>query len=298
MVSKEEKDSESISVVCTIFPIYDWMREITGGSDAMDLHYLINNGEDAHNYAMTAEDMLKVKNSDILICVGGESDEWITDLETKGELKNTKVIRLMGYLGDKLLKEPEIQGVVDTEESEHEDEYDEHIWTSIRNTKVVVSELTKELMEYNTANKEEYRYNGTKYLVELDKLDEEYTNALSVIPNKSIIFPDKFPFVYLFNDYEIGYYAAFNGCSAESEASFETIAFLSSKLNELNSKSVFVLEGSDKSIANTVIKESKRDNINIVTLNPMDTVSQEDPEYLSYIELMKNNLEVLKANIN
>lgn len=296
-----EKEDSAISIVCTVFPSYDWIREIVGDSENFELTYLMDSGFDLHNYVMSTEDMIKIKESDILIHVGGESDEWVDKLLENGGLENVRVVNLLELLGDLAKDAPNIEGVEEHEEHEHEHEdeehkeqehgSEEHIWVSIKNAKKLVRELSNIVVEYDKENLNSIEQNTNVYLKELDDIDKNYYAALTNSTKNTVVFADKFPFMYLFEDYGIHYYAAFNGCSAESEASFDTIAFLSDKVNELNLNSIFILRGSDRSIAQTVIRNTSSKNQNILELDSMDTVNGEDAKEMRYTDLLQKNLE-------
>ena len=293
---------KSFSVVCTIFPEYDWTKAILGShADSAELTYLLDNGVDLHSYQPTAEDMMKISTCDLFIYVGGESDEWVEDAIEDAQNKDMKVIDLMDVLGDSIKEEELKEGMQGEEEGEEdeeeEEEYDEHVWLSLSNAKVICTEIEKNLEVIDSANASDYKANLESYIAKLDALDSEFRAVADSAEVKTLVFGDRFPFRYLVDDYGLDYYAAFIGCSAETEASFETISFLAQKVNELGCDTIYTLENSDKSIAETVISTSGRD-ITIAELNSLQSISQDDISAgASYLSLMQKNCDVLKETL-
>ncbi len=294
--------SEPFSVVCTIFPEYDWVKEILGDhADNAELTYLLDNGVDLHSYQPTADDMIKISTCDMFIYVGGESDEWVEDALAEAHNKDMKVINLMDVLGDSAKVEELKEGMQEDEhehehDHEHEDgeeEYDEHVWLSLKNAKLLCSEIEINLEAVDPENASDYKANLDSYEAKLSELDNSFRTLVDSSSVKTLVFGDRFPFRYFVDDYGLDYYAAFIGCSAETEASFETITFLSDKVKELDSKAIFTLENSSKDIANTIISTSGK-NAEIAELNSLQSVSKDDiAGGASYISLMQKNYDVL-----
>ena len=184
-------------------------------------------------------------------------------------------------------------------EEEEEDggdevEYDEHVWLSLKNAKVVCSAISEALSKADPDNAADYSSSLDDYTKKLDDMDESFRAVTENAENKTLIFGDRFPFRYLFDDYGLDYYAAFVGCSAESEASFSTISFLSDKLNELECDTIFTIENSDKSIAEAVIRNSDRKDCTVAELNSIQSVSMNDVNSgVTYLSLMQQNCDVL-----
>jgi zinc transport system substrate-binding protein len=291
--SAKKASSESFSVVCTIFPEYDWVKEILGDhADNVELTYLLDNGVDLHSYQPTADDMMKISTCDLFVYVGGESDKWADDALADTQNKDMKVINLMDVLGDSA-KEEELKEGMQGEEEEEEPEYDEHVWLSLKNAKILCSEIETNLEAIDSANAADYKANLDSYTAKLDELDGKFQTLVEGSSVKTLVFGDRFPFRYFVDDYGLDYYAAFIGCSAETEASFETIAFLSDKVNELDCKTIFTLENSSKNIANTIISTSGK-TLDIAELNSLQSVSKDDiAGGASYISLMQKNYDVL-----
>ncbi|MBP5434109.1 metal ABC transporter substrate-binding protein [Ruminococcus sp.] len=298
-------NSEKFSIVCTIFPEYDWVREIMGShaKDA-DITYLLDSGTDLHNFQPTAEDILKISSCDLFIHVGGESDKWVSDALNGAVNKDMQTLSLMAILGDSA-KEEEIKDGMeaeeehDGEEEEEEIEYDEHVWLSLKNSKLICEEIEKAIAKTDPENAPDYGSNLADYAARLDELDRKFASIAGSANNKVLIFGDRFPFRYFVDDYDIDYYAAFAGCSAESEASFKTVSFLSDKLSELNCDTIFTIEKSDKSVAEAVIANSKKKDCSIVELDSIQSVSSADAASgVTYLSLMEQNYNVLAEYFN
>ncbi|ODR33011.1 metal ABC transporter substrate-binding protein [Eisenbergiella tayi] len=296
-----------LNIVTTIFPEYDWVREILGdNAENADLTMLLDNGVDLHSYQPTAQDILKISTCDLFIYVGGESDGWVSDALQEAANKDMKVIDLLDVLDDAVKEEEIVEGMEageehgDGEDEEHEEEeegpeYDEHVWLSLRNAKVLCEAITNALTEIDPDHAADYRSNLTSYSEKLDALDDAYQSAVDSASRKTLLFGDRFPFRYLVDDYGLSYYAAFAGCSAETEASFRTITFLADKADELNLTSVLTIESSDQKIAQTIIQNTKDKNQNILTLNSMQSVTSNDVAAgTGYLSIMESNLDVLK----
>lgn len=296
-----------LNIVTTIFPEYDWVREILGDNAGnADLTMLLDNGVDLHSYQPTAQDILKISTCDLFIYVGGESDGWVSDALQEAANKDMKVIDLLDVLDDAVKEEEIVEGMEageehgDGEDEEHEEEeegpeYDEHVWLSLRNAKVLCEAITSALTEIDPDHAADYRSNLTSYSEKLDALDAAFQSAVDSASRKTLLFGDRFPFRYLVDDYGLSYYAAFAGCSAETEASFRTITFLSDKADELNLTSVLTIESSDQKMAQTIIQNTKEKNQNILTLNSMQSVTSNDVAAgTGYLSIMESNLDVLK----
>ncbi len=308
----DRSGSESFSVVCTIFPEYDWVKEILGDhADNVDITYLLDNGVDLHSYQPTADDMMKISTCDLFVYVGGESDEWVEDALADAQNKDMKVINLMDVLGDSAKVEELKEGMQedehehdhdDEDEDEHEEEheheegeeeYDEHVWLSLKNAKVLCAEIENKIAAIDPANADDYKANLDSYAAKLTELDNSFQTLVDASSVKTLVFADRFPFRYFVDDYGLDYYAAFIGCSAETEASFETIAFLSDKVNELDCKTIFTLENSGKDIANTIISTSGK-SVDIAELDSLQSVSKDDiANGASYLSVMQENYDVL-----
>ncbi len=286
-----------LRVIATVFPEYDWIRNIAGDrADRIDLILLLDSGADMHSFRPTAADIAAVASCDLFICIGGESDDWVDDVLAGAGNGNMKTVRLLEILGDRALEEERLEGMQTGEETGEEKELDEHVWLSLKNAAVLCRELAKVLGDADPEGKEIYEANAAEYIGKLEDLDARYATAVAEAPKKALVFGDRFPFVYLAKDYGIECYAAFSGCSAECEASFETVVFLAGKLDELDLPAVLKIDGSDGKIAERVRQTSNNPERKILALDSLQTAASEDVRKgVTYLSVMENNLEVLKA---
>ena len=289
-------NSDKIQVVTTIFPEYDWVKNVLGeNKDNIDLTLLLDNGVDLHSYQPTTDDILKISTCDMLIYVGGESDGWVEDAIKTAENKDMIVINLLDTLGDKVKEEEIVEGMESEDEEAEEIENDEHVWLSLKNAEVIVDEITDGLCKLDEKNKDSYTKNAEEYKNSLAELDKKFEENIKESTNDTILVADRFPFRYLVDDYNIKYYAAFAGCMAETEASFETITFLANKIDELKLENIFIIDGSDGKIADTVIKNSGRKDVTVLELNSMQSVTNKDiSNSMDYLSIMEYNLSVLE----
>ena len=263
----------------------------------MDLTMLLDNGVDLHSYQPTADDIMKISDCDLFIYVGGESDAWVEDALKEAVNKDMKVINLLDVLGSSVKEEEVVEGMEEEEEdgAEEEPEYDEHVWLSLRNAKVLCKAIADDLAEIDTENADAYKDNEKAYADKLDELDKKYQETVDAASQKTVLFGDRFPFRYMVDDYGLSYYAAFVGCSAETEASFETITFLAGKTDELGLKNIMTIEKSDQKIAKTIIENTKEKNQGILTLDSMQSTTSDDVKKgATYFSIMESNLNVLQ----
>lgn len=296
--SQGSSDSKKLKIVTTIFPEYDWVRNIVGEKENnVELTMLIDNGVDLHSYQPSTDDIVKISKCDIFIYVGGESDEWVDDALKQSSNKDMTVIDLLDVLGDRVKEEEHKEGMQHEEEDEEEEEKetDEHVWLSLKNASALCEHICDKICDKDEANKDTYKANTKSYIQKLDKLDMQYKDAADNAKSKTLVFADRFPFRYMVDDYGLDYYAAFAGCSAECEASFETVIFLAKKVDELGLKNIFQIEGSKSNIAKTVKDNTKSKDQNIVTLDSLQSVTQKDVDGgVTYLGEMEKNLSVLR----
>ena len=288
--------TDKLSIVTTIFPEYDWVKEVLGDkADSAEITMLLDNGVDLHSYQPTADDLIKLSDCDLFVYVGGESDEWVEDALKSAANRDRKVINLLETLGDSVKEEETVEGMQEEEEDHEEKEYDEHVWLSLKNAKTLVGAISESLQELDPGNKDTYAANADAYVQKLSALDAEYQKAVSAGTYKTLLFGDRFPFRYLVDDYGLSYYAAFAGCSAESEASFETVSFLAGKVDEGKLPCVLTIEGKNHKIAETIVQNTAGKNQKILTMDSMQsTTSQDVANGTTYLSLMAKNLDVLK----
>ena len=295
---KKDSTPKKISVVATIYPQYDWLKNVIGErADAVDLTLLIKNGTDLHSYKPSAQDIATIAKADLVVYVGGESDEWVEKALEATPKEGRIALNLMKALGDRVKEEEVVEGMQAEEEHHHEEvENDEHIWLSLKNAWILVNALAQSLSKVDSANSSIYTANAILYNAKLWEMDKEFATATSDASQKTVLFGDRFPFRYLVDDYGIKYYAAFAGCSAESEASFETVTFLAGKMDSLQLPAIFTIDGSNGKIARAILEASKNSkNAQVLTLNSMQSVTDEQIKAgVDYLSIMRDNLEVLK----
>jgi zinc transport system substrate-binding protein len=316
----QSKKNDNIKIVASIFPEYDWVMNVLGDNPGnAEVTLLLDNGVDLHSYQPTAEDIVTISNCDLFIYVGGESDEWIEELIANSDNKDMVAINLMEVLGDKAKEEELVEGMQeeehdhdhdheDGEEHDHEEgeehdheheeeevEYDEHVWLSLRNASIFTDKISEELQSIDKANADVYKSNAEAYIDKLNNLDKEYEDAVASAQYKTVLFGDRFPFRYMVDDYGITYYAAFVGCSTENQANFDTILFLSEKMDELSLPCIMTIDSSDQKIAKTIVENTKNKDQKILTIDSMQTTTMKDVnEGKNYLSVMEDNLEVLK----
>ena len=309
-------EEKPLKIVTTIFPIYDWVRQIIGEQDA-DVTMLMDSGVDLHNFQPTAKDILTIAQCDLFIFVGGESDEWTEDVLKTAKNESMTVISLLDALGDDVKEEEIVEGMEhehdhdkdedheehdhdeDEDHEEHEHEADEHVWLSLRNAEKLVKVIAETLAEIDAEKAEPYRANAESYIEKLQALDAQYAETVNAAAFQTLLFGDRFPFRYLADDYGLTYYAAFAGCSAETEASFQTILFLAQKVDELGLPAVLTIENPKTRIAETVVNATQNKNQKILSLNSMQGVTaQEVKDGAAYLSLMESNLIVLRDALN
>lgn len=324
-----QKDGDAVSVVTNTFPAYDWVKNITEGTD-VEVTNLTANGVSLHNYEPSAQDIEKIAKANLFLYVGGESDEWAPDAAKQAP--NAKVINMLEILGDAVKEEEVKEGMEHDHEHEdgdedhdhdhgdedhdHEDgdvdhdhdhdhehdhkheeiEYDEHVWLSVKNAKTISKAIADALAEIDAKNADTFKKNYEAYAAKLDALQNDFDEMRKAAKKDTILVADRFPFRYLVSDLDLDYFAAFVGCSAESEASFETISFLAQKVDELNLKHIIKLAGSDGKIADTVKNASKAKDQDIIEMTSMENASSNDGK--TYIDYMQMNLDALKKALN
>lgn len=264
---------------------------------------LLDQGTDLHSYQPTAEDIAKIADADMFVYVGGESDGWVESALKEATNKDMKVVNMLDALGTAVKVEEVVPGMQAEEGEETEEgegpENDEHVWLSLRNAVTLTDALSENIQEIDPANKEDYVENAGKYVDKLNDLDGRYALTISKGRRQAILFGDRFPFRYMADDYGLTYYAAFVGCSAESEASFETITFLAQKVDDLKLPVILTIEGADHNIAESIKNATESKNQEILTMNSMQSVTAEDvADGETYLNVMEDNLNVLSQALN
>lgn len=332
--SIEKGNSNKISIVCTTFPQYDWVKNILGEeAERFNVTLLLDNGVDMHSYQPAVKDIATAGSSNLFIYVGGESDTWVEDALKEAKNKDLKAINLMETLGNSVKEEEVVEGMQEERESlghsheksskekqeqtqkeshensqeingqkeaaDEEPEYDEHIWLSIRNAEIMVKNIEKAIEQLDSDNAKVYQTNAENYIKKLDTLDKQYANTIQNAKYKAILFGDRFPFRYMVDDYDLKYYAAFAGCSAETMAGFETVTFLAKKADELRLPVILTIENSDGRIAEAVKSNTTKKNQKILAMNSLQSVTKEQlADGITYLQVMQENLSVLSEALN
>ena len=332
--SIEKGNSNKISIVCTTFPQYDWVKNILGEeAERFNVTLLLDNGVDMHSYQPAVKDIATAGSSNLFIYVGGESDTWVEDALKEAKNKDLKAINLMETLGNSVKEEEVVEGMQEERESlghsheksskekqeqtqkeshensqeingqkeaaDEEPEYDEHIWLSIRNAEIMVKNIEKAIEQLDSDNAKVYQTNAENYIKKLDTLVKQYANTIQNAKYKAILFGDRFPFRYMADDYDLKYYAAFAGCSAETMAGFETVTFLAKKADELRLPVILTIENSDGRIAEAVKSNTTKKNQKILAMNSLQSVTKEQiADGITYLQVMQENLSVLSEALN
>lgn len=293
----EKTGNGKLQIVAINFPQYDWILQLLGKTDSAEVTLLLDNGVDAHSYQPTAEDMVSISSCDMLVYLGGESDGWVTDALKNATNKKMLVVNLLEVLGN-AAKEEEIKAGMQHEEGD-EGALDEHVWLSLKNAVLFCNYIAQQLCRLDANNTTAYTVNRSTYVAALKELDAQYQAMVDAAPNDTLLFADRFPFRYLVDDYGLQYFAAFPGCSAQTEASFATITFLVETINTRNLRYVMVIDQSDRAVANRVIGSTNSKDQTILALDSLQSVTAAQAAAgTTYLASMQNNLEVLREALS
>ena len=298
------ESADKLDIVCTTFPQYDWVMNVLGDRAAdANITLLLDNGVDLHSYQPSAADIAKISSCDLFIYVGGESDVWVDDVIAAAANPNIVALSMLASVEAK--EEQVVEGMQAEEEEEAESnveaeiEYDEHVWLSLRFAQTITQAIADELAALDPDGAQTYQKNATAYIARLADLDAQYQAMVDSAARKTVLFADRFPFRYMADDYGLTYYAAFVGCSAETEASFETVAFLAGKVDELQLPAVLVIEGATHKIAETVVAETAAKDAKILVMDSLQSVTSEDiAGGATYLDAMAANLATLTEALN
>ncbi len=289
-----KKETAKYTIISTSFPGYDFARAITKDSKDFDVKMLLKPGSEMHSYEPTPQDIINISNADIFIYVGGDSDNWIEDVLKDINTDKTKIIKLMDLVD--VVEEEHVEGMEEEKEEEEEVEYDEHVWTSPINAITIINKLKEEIIKVDNDNKSLYEDNSNNYINELSNIDNEIRSLVKNAKRKEIIFGDRFPIRYFVEEYGLSYYAAFPGCSEQTEPSAKTITFLINKVKKDNIPVIFHIELSNGNIAKTIADET---GAKVLEFKTAHNISQDDFDAgITYVDIMKSNIEVLKEAIN
>jgi len=290
MNANERGKNEKINVVATIFPLYDFTREVTG--DKAEITMLLPPASESHYYEPTPQDIISIQHCDVFIFIGGESDAWVDKILGSMDTGMMNIVTLMECVDT--VTEEAVEGM-----QVHDEEgasYDEHIWTSPENAKIIVQRITEALCDADPAHADTYKENAAAFLTGLDELDGMFQSVLDSAARKTIVFGDRFPFRYFADAYGLEYYAAFPGCSAEAEASAATVKFLIDKINAEQIPVIFHIELSNKKMANAI---SEATGAEVRLLHACQSISKADFEAgQSYISIMKSNVAALREALH
>ena len=319
------EDSGKIRAVATIFPQYDFLRQI--GGDHLELTMLLNPGAESHSFEPTPADMITVSQSDLFVYVGGDSDAWVETILESVDTSEKEIVTLMDCV--ETVAEEDVEGMethghahdhedsdpgqndadaltasestrdnvnTDHDHDHEETEQDEHVWTSPQNAIRIVEKLRDALIAIDPENAGDYTQNAADYIGKLEHLDQEFQETVDTAKHHTIILGDRFPFRYLADAYGLDYYAAFPGCSSESEASAKTIAFLIDKVKEEQIPVVFTIELSNEKMTDSICEATGAKKL---LLHSCHNVTKDDFEQgITYLDLMERNVQALKEALN
>lgn len=302
--AKNSDSSGKISIVTTIFPVYDFARAVV--ADQAELMMLVKPGAEVHSYDPSPADIIKIQDADVFIYIGGENDAWVSTILDSMDTSNKKIIRLMDVV--KPVAEETVEGMEAEEEpvandntgkepapAEVEIEYDEHIWTAPKNAILMVNEIAAVVAEIDTKNADTYTKNAADYTAQIQAVDDEIAKIVAASPNKLLVFGDRFPFRYFVDEFGLEYKAAFPGCSTDTEASAGTLAYLMNTIKEKNIKYVYYIELSNQNIAKAI---SEQTGAQLLLLHSVHNVTKDDFEAgATYVSIMQQNVESLRKGL-
>lgn len=281
-----ERSTGKISVVTTIFPYYDFVRSVSKGTCDVDM--LLKPGSDVHSFEPTPSDILKIRNADLFIYNGGESDEWVDSiLESLGDTDKPVVMKMTDY----------VKPLTEMDADHHaEDEEDEHIWTSLDNAQTLVSKISDEVSKLDSKNKSIYHRNGLDYIEKISKVQSEIENTVNSSKSKKIVVGDRFPLLYFATEFSLDWECAFPGCSTETEPSLDRLSKLTDTIEKDKIKTILKLEMSENKVADTLADET---NTKVRTFYSAESVSKEDfANNITYVDLMERNNNALKEALS
>lgn len=286
------KNDDKISVVATIFPAYDFVREVSHGTDDIDLRLLLKPGSEAHSYEPTPQDIIAIQNCDVFIYVGGESDEWVRNILSSIDTNSINIVSMMDCV--ELVEEETVEGMEEknNEKETYEPEYDEHVWTSPQNAIKIVDKINASMSHSRPVNKDVYASNTERYIEKLKQLDKDFHEIVKSGKRNTIVFGDRFPFRYFADEYGLEYFAAFPGCSEETEASAKTVSFLIDKIKSENIPVVLYPELSNQKVAKTICESTGAVPLQFNSCHNL--TSDEFESGATYLSLMKENIDTLQ----
>ena len=303
---KRENLGKKYSIVSTSFPGYDFARAVVGNNTDVSVKMLLKPGAESHSYEPTPQDITTIKNSNLFLYVGGDSDEWVKKVISEIDPKKTKVMKLVDLVKTK--NEEVVEGMQDDDhdhdhdhkghdhEHEEETEVDEHVWTSLKNAKEITEKILEAVTSFDQGDEKKLSENAKKYTERISEVDTKIAAMVKEAKRKEIIVGDRFPLRYFVDEYGLKYYAAFPGCSEQTEANVKTVSFLVKKIKEDKIPVVFKIELSNGLIAETLSKET---GAKVMEVQSAHNISEKDFEAgITYVDLMERNFEVLKEALN
>lgn len=298
--SAPAEQEEGLSVVATIFPQYDFARQVMGGDD--NLTMLLRPGQEVHSYEPTPQDIIAIQNCDLFIYVGGESDAWIEDVLDGMDTSDMVILSLMDVVDpleedtENVLENPEEHNHEEDGTHLHEEEYDEHVWTSPKNAMLITQAICDALCEIDPDNAGQYQANTADYLTQLEELDAAFREVIGDAQRDTLFFGDRFPLLYFVREYGLNYYAAFPGCASETEPSAATVAKLIDLVREEAAPVVYQIELSNGNIARSIADSS---GARVETFYTCHNITADDFNAgETYLSLMQRNVESLKEALN
>jgi zinc transport system substrate-binding protein len=289
-------DDGKLSIVTTIFPPYDFARAISGG--LADVTMLLDPGAEVHSFDPTTQDIIKIQNCDVFIYIGGENDAWVDTVLSSMDTKDKTIVKLMDAVTP--VEEETVEGMQAGEEepeaAEEGPEYDEHIWTSPKNAMLMVDAIAQAMGQADSTNAQAYTKNAADYNAQIKEVDERMQSIVDKAPQKLLVVADRFPFRYLVEEFGLDYTAAFSGCSAESDVSAGTLAYLIDKVKENNIKYIYYIELSNRQVADAVAEQTGAEPL---LLHSCHNVTKDDFDAgVTYVSLMTQNADNLDKGLN
>ena len=296
VLNREKFEQKKYSVVSTSFPGYDFARAVTKNTN-ISTKMLVKPGAETHTYEPTPQDIIDIKNADMFIYVGGDSDTWVEKILKDVDTKKTHVVKLVDLVST--VNEEIVEGMEDEDEHDHEHDHDEeeegpeideHVWTSPKKAMEIVKKIAKVASEIDAAEETKINDNAEKYVAEIAQVDKDLHQAIDGKISE-IVVADRFPFRYFADEFGLKYAAAFSGCSEQTEASAKTISFLINKVKQDKIKKIYKIELSNGKIAETVSKDTGAE---VLELHSAHNVTADDfSKGVTYVDLMKRNLVAL-----
>lgn len=306
--NNEQQDHSKLSIITTVFPGYDFTRQIV--AENANVTMLIKPGTETHSFDPTPQDIKKIQSADLFIYTGGENDTWVDDILSSMEGNKPETLKLMDCVD--VIEEQLVEGMEDDghahhedeeehshqdeEEHNHEEELDEHVWTSPKNAIKIVTQIDNILQQKDPENASIYAQNTANFIAQLEQLDTELQQVVDSSKQKTLVVGDRFPFGYLAKDYGLEYFAAFKGCSTETEASPATVAFLVDKVNQQNIPVVFTIEMSNGKIADSICDATNAKKLTLHSCHNLSADEFENGE--TYISLMQKNIQNIREALN